>query len=586
MGSLFDEPTMDNALPLEDIIKNMKGEYEKPAEETTPVVTPTPTEEAPKPERKLTPLEQMKLDLEKNSRGVVFDDEELEKGMMAPVTDSVHTEDRMSQFQKAIDSYDDTLQKRNALVIVQKPVTQIEYVQMMDEVEAVAFDENGKPYLTIENPKFVRLRKEDEEMFDYSVLDEREKRKLQINKEMTEKESETTKDSKDSSESGQSAEEAKPEDHADAEKKQLVKVLIDKTGLGKVIDFTEEERKKLVEADLIKVTEVKTVDIEAVRAKKSNKSFHEALGEFDYHGPKTNICFPLSGFTAQMKGLTFGQYQDIIRSMDANVDRQYKIMTIIYHNMVNISSGPFKDFDDFLHHFAFQDTNLALYGMLIASEKGNQSMTVTCHNCETDFELTYDVRSLLRLDKCSKGFLDQMDIIMDARPTEYKKIQENAPVNTVRVIRLPDTQAVAEIGQASVYEFIYNFLPAGQDKNFKELFGEDAEMDDDSLAILMLLMGIRTLYIPDPESDEFFECKTYEEIIRGVMSLSPSDMAILSRYIEEILGQYQIVFGIPAKCPNCGTITELVEIDISDMFFRLNQRLTNLEVDLSQLQLS
>ena len=52
----------------------------------------------------------------------------------------------------------------------------------------------------------------------------------------------------------------------------------------------------------IRLTEVEFLDIESITmATPTEKSFQETVEEFDFCNSKTTICFPASGFRAQMK---------------------------------------------------------------------------------------------------------------------------------------------------------------------------------------------------------------------------------------------------------------------------------------------
>ena len=93
----------------------------------------------------------------------------------------------------------------------------------------------------------------------------------------------------------------------------------------------------------------------------SNVYYLSTINKYDYSGSRTTICFPASGFKAQMKGMSYGEYADVSISMDSVTFDQYqKRLSIIYNKMINTSCPEFKDFEDFLKNFAL-NTMSSLY---------------------------------------------------------------------------------------------------------------------------------------------------------------------------------------------------------------------------------
>ena len=72
---------------------------------------------------------------------------------------------------------DTTLMKRSKVILIRKPMTQLEYVQLMDEIESVVINPDGSvsfdlqdKYGNKQTPVFIRPREKDEPIFDFSVL--------------------------------------------------------------------------------------------------------------------------------------------------------------------------------------------------------------------------------------------------------------------------------------------------------------------------------------------------------------------------------------------------------------------------------
>ena len=497
--------------------------------------------------------------------GLKISNEELEKGMDGPKRNIVYNDERMQEFEDSINELDESIKKRNAVIVLHQPKDQFEYVELISEIDKVKFDENGKAYFSLVNeegkpvePKYCRIREDKEDAFDYSVLKEFEDKEKQNKEETTNTISE--------------------------EKKKMVEILIDKTGLGKDFMFTEEEKMKISEAETIRVNEVKVIDIAAIKAKRSQKSFQESINEFNTQGSRTTICFPASGFRAQMKGLTYGEYADVSLSMEnVTFDQYYKRLSIIYNKMTNISSGPFENFEDFLKHFAYTDIPLAIYGMFIATEQENQQIGLRCgsESCKKSFDWQYSTRSILRLDKCADTFLKKMQEIATAPAMEYDKLKANAAVENSKVIELPSSKFAVEMGIASAYDFLYNFIPLMDENTFKEAFGDD--LNEIYMNNVLLLTTIRSVYVPN--GDEYIECIGYKDILDAIYNVDPTEIQILAAYASKIQKEYEVTFAFEnVVCPHCGNVTKQLDITIDDLVFQTYQQLMSTEIDLSQIR--
>lgn len=573
MSSIFDTTdfSKDEDLPIEDLLAGMKTEENEVKKPEIKKSIINENKEETKQVEELSPLEKMKQQNSNAISGLKISNEDLKEGEDGPKRNIVYNDNRMNEFEAAINEYDDSIKKRNAVIVTAQPQDQFEYVELITEIDSVMFDVNGKAYFALvddegkpKTPKYCRLRETDEDAFDYSVLSEYEQK--EINKSSNSED--TSSDDEDISE----------------EKKKIVEVIIDKTGLGTDFAFTEEEKAKISEAETIRVNEVKVVDIAAIRAKRSTKSFQDTIKEFNLQGSRTTICFPASGFRAQMKGLTYGEYADISLSMEnVTFDQYYKRLTIIYNKMTNISTGPFKDFEDFLKKFAYTDIPLAIYGMFIATENENQEIALRCGNesCKRTFDWHYSTRSLLRLDRCADTFLKKMQEIATSPAIEYDNIKANSAVENSKVIELPESGFAVEMGIASAYDFLYNFIPLMNEDTFKEAFGDD--LNEIYMNNVLLLTTVRSVYVPN--GDEYIECVGYKDILDAIYNISPSEIQILAAYAAKIQGEYEVTFAFEnVSCPHCKNITKHLDITIDDLVFQTYQRLMSTEVDLSQIQ--
>lgn len=580
----------DEDLDIGSMLSEIRDNAEK-RNNTEDATTIKPTNSS---EKKLSPLEQLKADKKNAGPGLVLDNNDIKKDE-APQGNIVYNDTRMSEIEAEVNNYDDNLEKRKYVTVIKKPMNYVDYVQLMDELELVTIHDDGTVTIELKDddgnyitPSFIKVRGENDAEFDYSLLTKYEKEEMKKNGTLTDKVKEATTSANDENaetDTESNEDDSEDENKISPEKKKMVEILIDKTGLGGDFVFTPEEREKISEAETIRVNEVKLIDIASIKSRRSDKSFQDTIKSYDLGGSRTTICFPASGFKAQMKGLSYGEYADVALSMDnVKFDQYYKRLTIIYNKMTNISTGPFKDFEDFLKHFAYTDIPLALYGMYIATEKEEQEIPLKCGNreCGKTFNWSYSTRGILRLERCADTFLSKMQEIATAPAMEYDNLKKNAAVNNSKYVQLPDSGIICEMGVASAYDFLYNFIPLMNEDTFKEAFGND--INEIYMDNILLLTSIRSVLVPDDEGN-YVECTGYKDILDAIYHVGPSEIQILAAYTAKIQANWEITFSFgDVQCPHCQSITKNLDVSMDDLVFQTYNRLMSTEIDLSKIQ--
>ncbi len=568
-NDIFDDIKQDNTLDLESILKEAQNK-EKVEDEVADTSEST-IKTTKRDEEALSPLEKMKLEKEaKVQKGLEVKTSDLKSE--GPTKNIMYNDDRVNAWKDSINEMDEEIKKREAIVVIKKPENKFEYMQMMVEISMVAFDENGKPYINnkgvdemgeevIHEIKYIRIRKEGEEAFDPSAY-----------KEYEDKENDSDDSEHDTPEISE-------------EKKKTVQILIDKTGLGTDFMFSDDEKAKIRESETIRVNEVKVIDLAAIKAKRSEKSFQENITQFSSSGSRTTICFPASGFRAQMKGMSYGEYSDVALSMEnVTFDQYYKRLSIIYNNMVNISTGPFDSFEDFLKNFAYTDIPLALYGMFVSTEAEEQEIGLKCgsDSCGNSFNWKYNTRSLLRLERCSDVLLDRMSEIASAPASEFDNIKAKSAVMNSKLLELPDSKFIVEMGVASAYEFLYNFVPVLDENTFKTAFGES--VSEVYMNNILLLSTVRSVWVP-LANGEYTQALGYKDILDALYQIKPNEIQILAAYTQKIQSQNELVFSFgDVTCPHCKHVTKNLDVTMDELVFQTYERLMSTEIDVTNIQ--
>ncbi len=380
--------------------------------------------------------------------------------------------------------------------------------------------------------------------------------------------------------------EEKTEEEKKAElKKQVINILIDKTGMGADFHFTDEEKEKLTVSNEIHVTEVEDVDLATITVKKPEKSFVDSVNEYQLSSTRVPVVFTVSRFRAYMTGLTYGEMSDIVLTNEANnFDKLNKRLSIIYNKMVNPSCGKFDSYDDFLKKFAFADMSLAIYGLVIATFPEVDEIGMNCNNetCKKSFTHKFSPRSLLRFEECGDKFISAMDEIVNCPSGKEKELLDTSPCQKHKRVRLPDSKYIIEIGFASAYEYLYNVMDKLDGDKFKENHPDDVNgvMAD----IVSLLPIVRSVYVPN--ADGSYTCFTdANDMIEALYTVKPGEIKLIVQLMRQYVAGYEFGFFLTnVRCPHCGSLSKMVPLDsIENMLFRQYQRLTNTNLDTSNI---
>lgn len=588
-NNIFDNAVKDDAMDLSEFITTPTTQ--KPTVETSPIDSAL-SDNTPKSNKELSPLA-AELNRKKNAQlGATVTRKEMEDGKERTVFENPMADERRERMKATMDESEMLLKQRAAIIPLKQFESSTEYSQMVHEISLVRFDETGKAYFDYEKdsngnnviPKFIRLRTENDPPYskenDYLVMnrDAENARRIADGKEPI----------PDSVPLTAKVEDIEHKDEEEDTKSKTINLIIDKTGLGTDFILSEDERKKMAEANEIRLTQVEVLDIASITTEKPERdSFTGKINTYQLSGSKTTISFPASGFKADMTGLTYGEIADISLSMDAvNVDKYYKRLAIIYNKMKNISNGPFDSFEDFLKNFAYTDISLAVYGLFVATFPEVQTISLRCgrNSCNKTFDWDYATRSILRLDKSDEVLLNKMAQLASADPNEYEDIYKKAAVRNSKFIKLPYSGYIVELGIASAYEFLYNFIPVIDDETFKQAFGNDInDVYKNNMLLLTTVLSVRIPKNDNPNS--YILCEGYKDIVDAIYSISPEEIKIIATMSNKIQTQYQVNYSFgDVKCPHCGNVTKDLDLTIDDLVFQTYQRLISTEIDLTNIQ--
>lgn len=557
MSEITTNETVQAAEPVRNPDMDLLAIANAQREKAANAAVEAPVTEEPK---KQTALERA-IAREKENTGMIL---EREQGDAEELRGNNDTEESREGFKDAIGDKEKLAENMKLIFVFRKPENQVESAEMMTEVSETYIDPASGRVVVPADAKYI-IPKEDVKRYMREHPDEFTNIKLDENGDIVDR----TEEEKEKLE-----EVIAQQIH----KKQIAKILVDKTGLGVNIDFTDEERAKLLEVEEIQLVEVTTQDLEVVdiEADPGDTSFMQAVNTYQLSVSKTPMTFACSGFSAEMCGLSWEEYSDIaldVTSEDSddlfNFDKMYKKMSTIYNKMINISIGAFENFEDFLKKFAYDDLETASYGLLIATQPEKDSLGLKCNatNCGKRFVAPYSPRGIIDLDNSSNRILESIKEIVDAPADKKLKLAENSPVRKWKRFKLPQSGYLVDIGLCSCHDYLYQIIPT-----LKKYMDQELPDDDVRYDLTVLLRGVRRLMVPKAGGG-YAGFMNGEQIIEALCTIPPSDITILkSIYVNYATG-YIINYSLKdIKCPHCGNLTKRIQIQPDELVFRLLQR--------------
>jgi hypothetical protein len=350
-------------------------------------------------------------------------------------------------------------------------------------------------------------------------------------------------------------------------------VVIDKTGMGQVINFTDEERAKLQKVKSIKLKEVETIELKSIKTKKAKSGVADRILQKRNTVRNTNIVLPISGLTMVMKGCSTFELMGLITGDQVNVMTLVAKWTLLHSKVESTSIGKM-DFNTFLNNVASLEYDILVYGVLCATFPDEDTFPLTCPMCKTEIEHKYEMRSLLRAEEMSEKLMGMVKHVADNSYTEEmaKKCFDESVLNTEKSILLPDSEFICTIGVQNAYSFIYDSVNAID------------KLEEKYNQATIISSAVSKIFVPNPDDDgaTYLEVDDTTDKIKLIYSLNAKDISILSTKIGEITEGLEFKFGLmDITCPNkkCRHHVNSVEVELDTILFHKYQQAMNTTID-------
>ena len=350
-------------------------------------------------------------------------------------------------------------------------------------------------------------------------------------------------------------------------------VVIDKTGMGQVVNFTDEERAKLQKVKSIKLKEVETVELATIKTKKAKTGVADRILEKRNSVRNTTVVLPVSGLTVVMRGCSTFELMGLITGENVDVMSLVAKWTLIHSKVESTSIGKL-DFNTFLNSVASMEYDMLVYGILCATFPDEDTFPLKCPKCQSEIEHKYLIRSLLRAEEMSDRLKEVVKDVADASFTENKAKEcfDNSILNTEKTIKLPGSELLCTLGVQNAYSFIYDSVNAID------------QLDAKYAQATILTSAISKIFVPNPDDDgeTYLEIEDTEDKIKFVYSLDAKDISILNSKIGEITEGMQFTFGLmDITCGNakCKNHVNSIEVELDTILFHKYQQAMNTTIE-------
>ena len=310
------------------------------------------------------------------------------------------------------------------------------------------------------------------------------------------------------------------------------------------------------------------------------------------------VTLPMSGYRCVLRPINYFDFIKLTAPTSQNAaDTELKRWSVIYDHIKNPSIGDFENFEDFMKKTKYQDREILMWALLVATADEEEGLDITCGNpkCRNHVKLKYDPRTIIHIDqdKIPEWYIPAYEA---APGEEAIKIWENANKRRKRY-RLPNTGIIAEINEPSAYDFVTNKLPLLNEifKRYRpDTVLSEQDMNDPSMAEFdylssnALFVSALTIIREENGKTKEYRYTNWDDIERIITeSLDSEDSAILIKLIQQDRNNRNPVsFRVEnVTCPKCGRHDEFIPInDIGNsLLFQLSRRLENTQVNLIEM---
>ena len=278
---------------------------------------------------------------------------------------------------------------------------------------------------------------------------------------------------------------------------------------------------------------------------------------------KYSLPLPIYGDFITLRGAQILQLISACTYEDEKMEESIsKKASLIYEKIISGSvlrkfdnDGKIKlSYNDFINTFPYQDLDLALYGILVASNMEYANTELTCDECKQPFDYRYNIKQLLDLNDIPDHFKEKFDYILGHKSNPEALQTVHDQMAKVRRYKSPFTNNIYDLSYPTIGRAI-------------NIFRRIDQTDSVLMYISALALYINKIYVYNPQTDKYIDIDETEVnlLLDSLMSIPDDDYRLLSNQLSQEL-VYAPKWTLKATCPHCGHEI-VVNFDINNLVF-------------------
>lgn len=335
----------------------------------------------------------------------------------------------------------------------------------------------------------------------------------------------------------------------------------------KNLEFTEEEKDKIVKAKVIKLEVVETKDLPVKKIRKVDKRNKLSIVQnMDRYMSQYSVPLPTMNDFVTFKGAQLVEINNLRVDKDTTIlEITEKKANLIYKQLIGGSVLRKYDengktimyYQDFLNAFPINDLDLAVYGVMVASSMEEMETEIPCDDCNQYYTTKYNLKTLLTMKGLTDEYKDRFEEILDNKDNaDYlKKMFEKH--NKTHIIKSPITNNIYEIDTPSIARAIGLYQHLDMNNEIDVYFSA-------------IYQYIGKILMYDNEKDDYIpiEENEYQELFAAIRTLPQTELNLLGQFISPMI--YQPHFALKSKCEHCGFNME-TPLSMNDLVFLATQ---------------
>lgn len=349
----------------------------------------------------------------------------------------------------------------------------------------------------------------------------------------------------------------------------LAIVTIDKRQADQ-IEFTDEEKSKLVKTKAIRLVEVEDRELSTIKIKEDVKqdALYHAIHRVscnisNYSMPMLNVydvCKFSGATTTQLVQAIYNENDNLYRKYQEQLELVYaKFTGSTTKDKYDVEGNIIFTKDDFANWFKFHDLPVAMYAIYVASSTEEITSQFECTpgdgGCDHEggFKFTYNCKGLIKYKDISDEYQKDLDTILKTENDRDAMLKLQEDRRPVKRFKSPYTNNIYDVVAPSVARAL-------------SILRHVPPRDTYAQYIALYAMMFSAIYVYDPSDGQYFKIEATDStgIMRFMYDITDTELKLIARVVGE--HSYVPTFELDTKCPHCGK-ERTTEFSIDQLVF-------------------